>query len=182
MDHFHEEIVVRKNKQLANVLYVVLTLLVAVGAVYTIFMLSALTNIVFVQPWGIVLLQLLDVLLSGGITVLLLYFRSRQRVEYEYTFTNGLVEVAKVINNSKRKELLGIKYKEVEALGYCTSSAFSRYEGMREVKHIKAVLNKDAQRFYIYSVRGDEKYLTIMEPTEELVKLLRMYFDKAFQE
>ena len=182
MDHFHEEIVVRKNKQLANVLYALLSVLVAIGAVYTIFVLSSLTQTIFAQPWNMVLLQALDLVLAGGITLLLFFLRSRLRIEYEYAFTNGFLEIAQVINNSKRKELLGIKYKEVEAVGPCSSEVFARYEAIKDKKVIKAVLNKEKERYFVYSVRGDEKYLSILEPTQELVQLMREYYDKAFQE
>lgn len=182
MDHFHEEIIVRKNKQMANILYGVLTVLSGIAAVYTVFIMSSLANLIFTVSWGHILLLALDLVLSAGITALLLYFRSRQRIEFEYAFTNGFIEIAKVINNSKRKELLGIKYKEVEAIGPCTSEEFARYQDMKDKKVINAVLNKEKPQYFVFSVRGDEKFLTIMEPSEELVQLMRMYFDKAFRE
>ena len=110
MDRFLEEIVVKKNKTANEILFVLSMIVMVLSGLYAVMMLNVLVYS-FTVP------GLIMTLLSAGIAVVLFLFRDRLRTEYEYTFTNGDLDVSKVLNNSRRKYLTNMPVKTVEACG-----------------------------------------------------------------
>ena len=52
--------------------------------------------------------------------------KNNQRIEYDYTFTNGVLDIAKIINNSKRKRLLSMNVKDFEVVAPISDEGFQR--------------------------------------------------------
>ena len=102
MDRFLEEIVVKKNRTVNEILFVLSMVVMILTALYAVMMLQMLFY-AFSVP------ALIIVLLNAGIAVALFLFRDRLRTEYEYTFTNGDLDFAMVFNNQKRKSLGSLK-------------------------------------------------------------------------
>ena len=98
MDHFLEEIVVRRNRALQEILYYLGTVTMIVAALIAFWMLTGIFNAFSIV--GLVIL-----LVFGAIAVLLYLYKDRTRTEFEYTFTNGDLDFAQVFNNQKRKNL-----------------------------------------------------------------------------
>ena len=172
MDHFKEEIIVKKNRGLDEVLYftsVVIMVIMALIAVMQLQVVLAAFNV----------MSLVVLLISGGIAALLFLRRDRLRTEYEYTFTNGEMDFAMVFNNQKRKSLGTMRVKNVEAFGPVNSSAFQRYITMPGIKRDNWFLNRGAELYYFYFVKDGNKRIIIMEPTEELVEMIKKYLQRG---
>ncbi len=172
MDHFKEEIIVKKNRGLDEVLYftsVVIMVIMALIAVMQLQLVLAAFNV----------MSLVVLLISGGIAALLFLRRDRLRTEYEYTFTNGEMDFAMVFNNQKRKSLGTMRVKNVEAFGPVNSSAFQRYITMPGIKRDNWFLNRGAELYYFYFVKDGNKRIIIMEPTEELVEMIKKYLQRG---
>ena len=172
MDHFKEEIVVKKSRGLDEVLYflsmavMVIMALIAVMTFQAIFAsFSLFSIIVFV--------------ISGGTAVLLFLRRDRLRTEFEYTFTNGEMDFAKVFNNQKRKSLGTMRVKNVEAFGPVNSAAFQRYITMPGIKREHWFLNRGAELYYFYFVKDGNKRVIILEPTDEMVEMIKKYLQRG---
>ena len=168
MDRFMEQVVVKHNRGLNEVLYV-LSLIMMIF-----FGLMALLglNLIFMS-FSVGLL--IELLFCAGAAVFLFFFRDRLRTEYEYTFTNGDLDFAMVFNNQKRKSLGSLKVRNVDAFGPVSSQSFQRYVSMKEIKRNNWFLNRGAELYYFYFQKEGNKRLIILEPNEELVDFIKQY-------
>lgn len=168
MDHFKEEVIVKKNRGLNEVLYFGSMAVMAICVLYVLLMIQML----FVAfEW----MALITVLLSAGCAVLIFFKRDQLRTEYEYTFTNGEMDFAMVFNNQRRKNLGTMRVRNVEAFGQVKGQAFQRYVTMRDIKVNNWFLNRGAELYYFYFQKEDKKRLIVIEPSEEMVELIKKY-------
>ena len=108
-----------------------------------------------------------------AVAVLIFLFKDRLRTDYEYTFTNGLLDFAAVYNNRKRKALGTMTLKNIQACGMVTSGSFNRYINMPGVKRHNWFANRDGNLFYIYYEKDQARNIIIMEPSQEMIDLIR---------
>ena len=62
--------------------------------------------------------------------------------------------------------------KNIEAMGKVSSGAFHRYLSMPGIKRINWFLNRDAELFFLYYQKDQQKNLMVIEPSEEMTKLI----------
>lgn len=168
MDHFLEEVVVKRNNTLNRILYYLswaIIILSALTASITLGTLSANFN------WFSVAV----IVISAGIAVYTWFFHDKLLTEYEYTFTNGSLDFAEVYNNKKRKSLGSLNVKNVEAFGKVASPSFQRFLSMPGIKRMNWFLNRDAELYYFYFSKESSRKVIILEPSEEMVDYIRHY-------
>ena len=176
MDNFLDIIIVRKKKGLFSLLYffasvfMIIFALVGVIGLYNILPQSQ-EGSGFSINWGSAIIFLV----CGGIAFLLYWQRGSLKIDYDISFTNGLVELARVANNIKRKELGRFYMKEVEIAELTTSSNYNRYTSMKNIKKIDVTLNKDVKKFFLVVRIKEAAHLVIMEYNKELVALMKQY-------
>lgn len=176
MDRFMEEVVVKKQRGLNELLFVLSMVAMVVLGLVAMFMLQMLFMQFSIQ------LLLITVISAGG-AVLLFLFRDRLRTEYEYTFTNGDIDFAQVYNNQKRKSLGSLKVNRVDAFGPVNGSSFQRYVTMNGIKRNNWFLNRGANLYYFYFQKENNKRIIIFEPSEEMVNFIKFYLPRgAWQE
>lgn len=168
MDRYLEEVVVKKQRGLNEAMYLLSLAVMVFLAIFGFMMLQVL----FVQ---FDVFSLVLTLLCLGGAVLLFLFRDRLRMEYEYTFTNGELDFAMVLNNNKRKNLGKLAVNRVEAFGPVNGNAFQRYVSMRDVKHTNWFLNRGAELYYFYVQKESSKRLIVFEPSAEMVAFIKFY-------
>lgn len=168
MDHFLEEIVVRRNRALQEVLYYLGTVTMVVAALIAFWMLTGIFNAFSI--FGLVVL-----LVFGAIAVLLYLYKDRARTEFEYTFTNGDLDFAQVFNNQKRKNLGTMRVKNVETFGPVDSENFRKIINMPGLTRKNWFLNRDAKLYYFYYQKESKRTVIVMEPSPEMVEMLRKY-------
>ena len=176
MDNFLDVIIVRKKKGLYGLLYFLASLfMIVLGIVAATFLFQVM------QPAAdgsasFNLPALIFFVVTGGLAFLLYWSRAFIKIDFDISFTNGFVEIARVANNIRRKELCRFYMKEVEAGGYTTSPSYARYNSMKDIKRYKAVLNREAEVFYLFVVVNDTKAIVTFEAeSEELLKLMHQY-------
>ena len=168
MDHFLEEVVVKRKNGLNKAIYYfswVVMVFAALIASMTLGTLSSDFN------WFSVIV----IALSAGIAVYTWLFHDKLLTEYEYTFTNGSLDFAEVYNNKKRKSLGSLNVRNVEAFGKVNSSSFQRYLNMPDVKRMNWFLNREAELYYFYFTKETARKMIILEPSEEMVDYIRKY-------
>ena len=166
MDHFMEEVVVKRNRAVQSIAHIFASITMIISAIFGFFFLQLLfTN------FSIVLLIVTVVFI--GMAALLFLFRDRLKTEYEYTFTNGDLDFAQVYNNQKRKSLGTMRVKNVEAFGPVDSNGFRKIINMPGLKKRNWFLNREAKLYYFYYQKDTEKNIIILEPSEELVGMIR---------
>lgn len=173
MDHFLEEVVVKKNRTAESILYVLCNILMVVTAILAVFWFNLLINGGF-SWFGAVALVVL-----AGSAVGLFFFRDRFRMEYEYTFTNGDLDFAIVYNNQKRKSLGTMRVKNVEAFGPVDSNEFRKLINMPDLKRKNWFLNRGAELYYFYYQKESNRTIIVLEPSEEMVGLIKKYLPQG---
>ena len=168
MDHFLEEVVVKKNNTINRLLYYFSWIVMVLAALFASMNLGTL-GVNF--NWMTVVM----ILLSGGVAVYIWFFHDRLLTEYEYTFTNGSLDFAEVYNNKKRKSLGSLNVKNVEAFGKVNSDSFNRYINMPGIKRMNWFLNREAELYYFYFTKESDRKIIIFEPSEEMVSYIRQY-------
>ena len=168
MDHFKEEVVVPRSNLLGNVLYVLCWVFIVVFGLYGMLMLQML---MFSFNIGTILLTVLTI----GAAVLLFLVKDHFKVEFEYSFTNGSLDFAKVMRSVKRKELGSMNVANVSACGHVAHQSFQKFLAMKDVTKRNWFLNRDGNLFYFYYVKDNQKNMIIIEPSEEMVEMIRRY-------
>ena len=85
------------------------------------------------------------------------------------------MDFAKVLRNTKRKELGSMTVANVSACGHVAHESFRRYLSMKDVQKKNWFLNRDGNLFYFYYVKENRKNMIIIEPSEEMVDMIRKY-------
>lgn len=173
MDHFMEEVVVKKNKVFSEILYVLANIMMVLFALLGVMMLNAL----FMGGFSVV--ALIETLVMVGLAVLLFLRRDRLRTEFEYTFTNGDLDFAQVYNNQKRKTLGTMRVKNVEAFGPVDSEHFRKLINMQGLTRRNWFLNREAKLYYFYYQKENAKNVIVFEPSDELVDMVRKYLPRG---
>ncbi len=173
MDRFLEEVVVKKGRALEEIFFYISFVIMIIAAILGMFEVSMFIQTITTGQmyW----LSLIFGLFQLGIAVLLFLYRDRLRTEYEYTFTNGVLDFAQVFNNNKRKSLGSLKINNVEAFGKVSSQSFQRYISTPGVKQKRWFLNRGAELYYFYFVKDSNKNIIVLEPSEEMVSYIKQY-------
>lgn len=168
MDHFLEEVVIKRNTVINRIIYYLSWILIVLFAVYAALIFGTLTTNF---QW----FSVIQIVIFGGSAVLLYLYHDRLLTEYEYTFTNGSLDFAEVYNNKKRKTLGSLNVKTVDAFGKVSSGSFNRYVNMPGIKKMNWFLNRDAELYYFYFSKDSAKKMIILEPSEEMVENIKIY-------
>lgn len=168
MDNFKEDFVSSRNRLLPDILYVVTWVFMIIFALYA----AMILQVVFLS---FSLFNLVALLVSAGLAVLLFFAKDNLKVEYEYTFTNGTLDFAKVLRASRRKELGSMTVANVSAMGHVAHDSFRKFLAQRDVEKKNWFLNRDGNLFYFYYVKDTKKHMIIIEPSEEMVEMIRRY-------
>lgn len=173
MDQFMEEVVTRRSKSTENLIYLLSFAVMIISGLLALFMFNLLTMAISTQGFSTgMIVDIVVTLLLIASTVLLFLYKDRIRTEYEYTFTNGVLDFAKVFNNKKRKPLGTMNLRNVEAVGMVSSGAFQRYLRMQGVKRINWFLNRDAELFFLYFQKDSARSLMVIEPSATLREMI----------
>lgn len=169
MDNFKEEVIVKRHNGLNNVVYYLMWVIMIANALIGFMMIQ---SVIYSIQTGFDWVSLIACLLLIGIAVLIWWKKDGLRVEYEYTFTNGTLDVSEVLNNSKRKYLAEIPMKLVESAGSVLNPSFNRYINDKNIKKHNWFLNRDADLIYLYFTKNGVKRLAILEPSAEMQDMM----------
>ncbi len=179
MDNFREEGVRKQKNTLDNLTYAFANI---VWVMLFITAVSSMYGIVGVNAQGQTVVDWFNVIImvvSGGIALLTFLNKDKIKMEYEYTFTNGQMDFAQVYNNKKRKPLGTMNVRNVEACGMVNSGSFQRYINMPDVKRTNWFLNREADLFYFFFKKDDQKRIIIIEPSEEMIGMIKKYIGQG---
>ena len=168
MDHFLEEVVVKRKNTVNRIIYYFSWVIMIIAAVFASLTLGTLT---MNFNW----MSVITIVVSAGIAVYIWFFHDKLLTEYEYTFTNGSLDFAEVYNNKKRKSLGSLNVRNVEAFGKVDSESFRRYISMPGIKKMNWFLNREAELYYFYFTKESDRKIIIFEPSEEMVSYIRQY-------
>ena len=168
MDNFKEDVVSSRNRLLPNILYVVSWVMIVLFGVYAMLLLQ----VVF---YDFNVSALIMTVASAALAVFLFLYKDNLKLEYEYTFTNGTLDFAKVLRSARRKELGSMNVANVSACGHVAHDSFRRFLAQKDVEKKNWFLNRDGNLFYFYYVKENKKHMIIIEPSEDMVEMIRNY-------
>lgn len=169
MDQFMEEVVTKRNRGSENIMLALAWVTMILSGIIAVFMFNLITMTISSQGFSMgMIIDIVITLLMIAACVLTFLYKDRIKTEYEYTFTNGVLDFAKVFNNRKRKALGTMNVRNVEALGMVSSGSFNRYLSMPGIKRINWFINRDAELFYLYFQKDGAKSLMVIEPSEAM--------------
>ena len=171
MDKFREESVMRQKQGAYTLLYYLSWVLLVVCGILAVSGLSGVMNFFATGQFDVISLGV--ALLFGGAAYLLWRNKDELRAEYDYSFTNGDLDIAKVLNNSRRRYLTCLPIRTVEACGPVSASSFQRYITMPNVKKHNWFLNRECKLYYFYFTKNNVKHLIIAELSDEMIELIR---------
>ena len=172
MDQFMEQVATKRNSGMQSIMIGFAWVVMVITGVYGMLLFTQITY-AFAESTTAGIVQIIASVIFLGTAVLIWLFKDRLRTEYEYTFTNGTLDFAAVYNNNKRKALGTMNLKNIKACGKVSSGSFNRYINMPGVKRSNWFVNREADLFYIYFEKDNNKRIIIMEPNEEMEKLIR---------
>jgi len=173
MDQFLEEVASRHNKTIENIMLVMAWAAMILSGIIAVFMFNLLTMTISTQGFSTAMLfEVVLTVLMAASAVLLFLYKDRIKTEFEYTFTNGILDFAKVFNNRKRKALGTMNLRNVEAVGLVNSGSFTRYLNMPGIKRLNWFVNREAELFYLYFQKDGAKSLLVMEPSEQMRNMI----------
>ena len=174
MDQFLEQVVTKRNQAMQTVTYIVAWIVLILMGAMAFLQFTSITAVLSQYGFGVeFFVTLAQLIVFGGLAVLMYLYKDRIKLEYEYTFTNGQLDFAQVFNNRKRKNLGTMNIKNVEACGLVASGSFNRYINMPGIKRTNWFLNREAELLYFYFQKDSQKRIIIIEPNEEMIALIK---------
>ena len=159
-DTFVEELVVRRNS-LKNLLLEVLIVIAAVALAAAVWL--------FLSP---IFPAMLVILVFGA------YLGIKfQGVEYEYSFTNGDLDVDKIMAKRKRKRLVEINQKQIQVMAPYTAE----YESVTKDYAVSQVIDASASKnaagrwFLIYEDQEGKYVFLVIQPSKRFREAMQKY-------
>ena len=157
MDKFYEQLLTTQK----SITYTILNILRYVILIAGIFYIVAFANIAMVI-FGVV---------SVGVFFLLGFLKDRQYKEYEYTFTNGNLQIDVIYGKKKRKNIFDEEVKTFDDFG--KESEVKIPDGYETVNCIP--WDKKGEAYVILSNSKEKKKALYVLPDENLLKLINLY-------
>lgn len=103
-------------------------------------------------------------------------------LEYEYAYTCGDLEVAKIINSKRRKTLCRFSCSDIETIGKISASNYSRYASMPGAKKLYATFSKKGNEnvYFVFYTGKKGKVVLHFEPDEELLRYIKKHLRVQF--
>ncbi|MBE5787647.1 MAG: hypothetical protein E7324_08930 [Clostridiales bacterium] len=176
MDNFREEVVIKQKRGMETAMYAMANVMMVIFGVLAVMTFSSISMFLSTEGFSAnTIFNIVALLVDGGMCAFLFLRKDRLKMEYEYTFTNGQMDFAQVYNNKKRKALGTMNIRNVEACGMVASGSFQRYITMQGVKRTNWFLNREADLLYFYFQKDGSKRMIIIEPSEEMIVLIKKY-------
>ena len=174
MDDFLETYAVRRRQGFYTLMYYAAWALIIVLALMAAISLSGVLG-VNPETGGMAFSwqSLLLTVVFGGGAFLLWRGADHCRVEYDYTFTNGVLDVSRVLNNKRRRYLTALEMKDVIRCGPAAGPAFAKTLNEPGAKRHNWFVNRDANLYFFYFQKKGLKHVIVLELTKEMIAMIR---------
>ncbi len=114
-------------------------------------------------------------LIAMSIYTIILY--SNKNIEYEYDYTNGSLEIAKIINNEKRKKIVTIESAEIKMVAEVGTNESLKYDHV-QLKTYDCSAHNEEQKDYILVAHSEAKgndFKVLFTPSDKLLTAMEKY-------
>lgn len=101
-------------------------------------------------------------------------------VEYEYTYYDGELRIAKIINKAKRKNMLAVNMEDVLAIAPRGDRSVYKYENDNALKYKDFTSGVKAAKVYELVFKGEKDMCRYeFEPDEEMLDAIRVKYPRT---
>lgn len=117
-------------------------------------------------------------LIIVGVIYLAWWLISKRNIEYEYSITNGDIDVDCIYNQRKRKRVFSANCKEFDTVAKVKSVQYTR-----EVQETKNVLDfssndPNSDKWFIFLRREGKTTVVLFEPTAQMLENFRIFIPR----
>lgn len=167
MDTIAEQIVVREKSSLEKLSKI----LVFIAAVFLIVVLVIIT---LFNIFGV--FSFFAGLLTLGVGYGTFYMITGMNIEYEYSVTNGLIDIDKIVGQRKRSRIIDVDCKEIDSFGKYSADNIPTKQYAEKI----VVGNMNAETLYYFSFRHKEKgnVLVLFQPNEKVLNAIKRFLPR----
>ena len=168
MDFFNEWIV-KKKKTAQDIMSTIIIFLTALLLLYLVLIQFSAGKLIFLVPVEIALIIYVAYLLWSSLNV-----------EYEYSVTNGDLDIDKIVAKKRRKKLVRVKIRDFEYFAPLDDKHIKVAEDPSVNRVIDASSDLDSPNVYfaIY-FNNSEKVCLLFEPTDKMIENFADYIPRA---
>lgn len=116
--------------------------------------------------------------------IIITYFVSQNaKMDFDYTYTNGLIEITRILRKTRRKDLVVCDMKDVVVIAKSKTDPVKAYIG-RTMKTYDCTSHEEGIPYYTMIVRDDKtgaETKVLFEPGEEMLDIMhRISPDKVY--
>ena len=100
-----------------------------------------------------------------------------KNIEFEYDYTNGSLEIAKIINNEKRKKIVSVESAEIRQIAAIGTNESLKYDNVK-MKIYDCSAHDENVKDYILVAHNEEKnydFKVLFSPSEKLINAMKKY-------
>ena len=116
-----------------------------------------------------------------GIYMLVMAIKN-MKVEFEYTLTDGEIDIAKINDKSRRKEIKNIRKDDVTLIKKADSDKVKNDLSLKKEKIVYFVKEVTDTCYAIYTSINDKKEIIVLDLDEGCVEHLKAMYKRAFEE
>jgi cephalosporin hydroxylase len=163
MDLFFEKIVSKKK----SVIDIIIAVIILVSAIILVLVMA-------------ILLRGFGLAIGIGIIYGAYYLLSSLNIEFEYTMTNGDLDIDKIISQRKRKKLFSGNSRDFEIIAKLSSGKYgSQYQAI--MNKIDATHSMKSENVYFIVARNNNlKCILFFEPDDRMILSFRQYNPSRF--
>ena len=168
MDFFNEWIV-KRRKTAQDYMSVAITVMVAFMVLYGVVLQFMIAKYMYFIPIEVALVVYIAYKIIASMNV-----------EYEYSVTNGDLDIDRVISKKRRKKMVAVKLRDVEYFAPFEGEHIKVAEDISIKRIIDASSSLDAPRLhFIIYYYNSVKTLLLFEPTDEMIENFSHYVPRS---
>ncbi len=109
------------------------------------------------------------------------YLLTSFNVEYEYSFTNGEIDIDKITAQRKRKRLITVVCREVEAIGKYNPAAHAHAEYKTKIFACADPQDTENTWYVIYKSVNFGRTLVVFNPPEKMLTAMKPFLPRLLQ-
>ena len=109
--------------------------------------------------------------------ILFILQSNKSKTEYEYDYTNGTLDIARITNNSKRKRILSIEAAEVRLVAPMGTNEALKYDHLNLKSYNCSANDPEVRNFILvaHDTKKNEDFQVIWNPNEKLLNAMKRY-------
>lgn len=168
MENYLEQVVANTTQSRKTLYYFLLCMLMVILMMWALICLAgALTG-----DSGINWIGLAGFVVFGGLAAIIFRFKDYLRIEYEYVYSDGKLDVSSVMNNRRRRYLTRLELSQVKNCGVAKGPAYEKASADPSWQKHKWYLDGKQPIFYFCIEKKGAKHMMLLQLNNDMVELI----------